>query len=124
MLPIADANIILRYLLADNEAQHKAAKDVVDAGCETMVEILTEVVNVLAGRYEVPRKEIASSLKGLLDTVYVERADEVVFAFELYTERSLDFIDCLLVAVNQISGRRVATFDEKIAKLVGEGRVL
>lgn len=124
MLPLVDANIILRYLLADDEAQFEAAKGVVDDGCEVTVEVMTEVVYVLAGRYEVPRKEIAASLEDLLDVVYLERSDELVCALSLYAEKNLDFIDCLLVAANEVSGRRVATFDKKIIKLLGDGSVL
>lgn len=68
-----------------------------------------------------PHKEAAVPHKALLDVVCVVRADEVVYAFDLFAERNLDFIDCLLVAASQVSEHKIATFDKKIAKLAGDG---
>lgn len=118
MLPVVDANVVLRYLLQDVDEQHQVAKAVIDSGCEITVEVIAEVVYVLAGVYEVPRTEIADALIALLDTAYVERHDEVVHALGLYRLRALDFVDCILVAQHDVSKREVITFDKKLSKLV------
>ena len=118
MLPIVDANVILRYLLKDVEEQHEIARGAIDEGCEATVEVIAEVVYVLAGVYGVPRGDIADALSALLDVVYVERHDEVIYALGLYQSRSLDFIDCVLAAQHAVSNREVITFDKKLSKLV------
>lgn len=120
MQPIVDANIVLRYLLADDPSQTKQATEAIEAGCELMIETITEIVYVLRGRYEVPRSEIATTLSSLLEsgTVYVQQYEEVNFALQLYADKNIDFIDCLLVAQNQINGREIITFDKKLQKLL------
>ena len=114
MLPIADANVILRYLLQDDTEQFEIAKRAVEDGCEATVEVLAEVVYVLQGRYGVPRGKIAESLGDLLESIHVERQDEMEQALAIYAETSLDLIDCILAAMHEISGRDVITFDKKL----------
>lgn len=118
MLPIADANIILRYLLQDVEEQFEYARSAIEEGCEITVEILAEVVYVLEGVYHVPRKLISATLIDLMDIVHIERYDEAVDALKLFSIKKLDFVDCLLVAMNQIHGRAIITFDKKLKRLV------
>ena len=36
-----------------------------------------------------------------------------------YTERNLDFPDCILYAYNQIKGYEIRTFDKKLQRLLG-----
>lgn len=118
MPPIVDANVILRYLLNDIPEQAQTAREVIDEGCETTIEVLAEVVYVLARVYRVPRGVIANELKRLLDIVYVSRHAEAIAALSLFEERSLDFVDCVLAAQHSVAGRRVVTFDKKLARLV------
>jgi len=49
MKTIIDANVILRYILNDNEAMSAEAKEIIDNKAETLVEVLAEVVYVLKG---------------------------------------------------------------------------
>ena len=118
MLPIVDANVILRYLLDDVPEQSAAARKVVEDGCEVTVEVLAEVVYVLKGVYEIPRDTIADTVTALLDTVYIDRHDEMIAALELFAKKNLDFIDCVLAAQHLVSGREVVSFDKKLEKLL------
>ena len=116
MLPVVDANVLLRYLLNDVPDQATFAREVVAAGCEVYPETLAEVVYVLMGVYGVPRAQISHVLLNLIEVVFVDRVDELSFALELFADEGLDFVACILLAQNQVSGREVITFDKKLAK--------
>ena len=62
MQKLIDANVILRYLLRDNDEMSQRAKTIIEAGAFTLPEIIAEVVYVLKGVYSVPRDEIADTL--------------------------------------------------------------
>lgn len=117
MLPLVDTNIVLRYLLDDDAVQSPQAREAVDAGCEVTVEVLFEVVYVLHGHYGVPRAKVSDALIELLEEVNCARADVARRALELYAERSLDFVDCILIAEHEISNRDIISFDKKVMRL-------
>ena len=54
---LIDANVILRYLLDDNQLMAQQAKKVVENGAYTKPEIIAEVVYVLKGVYKVGRAD-------------------------------------------------------------------
>ena len=59
----SDANIILRYVLDDHaELSPKARKLIGENVIETPIEVLCEVVFVLARVYNIARKDIADTL--------------------------------------------------------------
>ena len=59
---ILDANVILRYLLGDIPDMAEEARRAVIAGASTTIEVLAEVVSVLAGVYKADLKDIATTL--------------------------------------------------------------
>lgn len=72
---------------------------------------------MLHGHYGVPRKQVAEAGDALLDDVHCERAETIRRAFGLYSERALDFVDCVLVAEHELTGREIITFDNKVRRL-------
>ena len=115
---LIDANVILRYLLNDDETMSRQAWEAVGNGAYTTVEVLAEVVYVLKGVYRSQREEIRDWLTALLDEIMLENKQSVVYALKVYGETSLDFVDCLLIAYNRILGRKVLTFDKKLKRLL------
>lgn len=49
-------------------------------------------------------------------TIGIENSDCVVHAINLFSNTSLDFVDCLLVAYHSLNGETVFTFDKKLNK--------
>ena len=94
MQKLIDANVILRYLLRDNDEMSQRAKTIIEAGAFTLPEIIAEVVYVLKGVYSVPRDEIADTLIQFLGLVGMENKEVVVTALFLYGKQNLDFVDC------------------------------
>jgi len=115
-MKLIDANVILRYLLADIPEQWEAASAVIESGAYTIPMIIAEVVYVLQGVYNVPREKIAETMIRLLQTVSVVEPRIIACALELYRISALDFADCTLIAYNHVDGADVFSFDRKLNK--------
>lgn len=114
MAKLVDANVILRHLLRDVEEQAAQARIIIAGGAFTTTEVLAEVVYVLQGVYKVPRGRIAEALTALLGEVLTDHADVMEKALAIYAARSLDYVDCVLIARALILGDDVFTFDKKL----------
>ena len=109
-----DTNVVLRYLLRDNEAQAQIAKDLIEGGAFLLPEVLMETAHVLRTFYEVDRQKISTQLLIVLDWVEMERKAVMIRAVEIFAETKLDFLDCILAAYNELENINVFTFDKKL----------
>jgi len=120
-LKIADANIVLRYLLNDTEELEEKATEILEKN-EVFLpnEVIAEVVYVLEKVYEVKNDEISDTLKELFEYDNIELSDLALLeaALDLYGNKQLDFVDTLLYAYNKVKGYRIYTFDKKLKKLL------
>lgn len=116
---LIDANIVLRYLIADiPEAADRAGQFIQD-GAVLLPEVTCEVVYVLAGYYEMPRAEICGFLTGFINEVVCPEADVLKTALAIYKARpKLDFVDAILAARHQVLGTPVATFDKRLLNTI------
>ena len=115
-MPILDANVILRYLLKDLPDKAEEARAAVLAGASTTAEVLAEVVYVLAGVYKADRTMIADALGAFIQEVDVPHKAAIQYAFRLYKNRKLDFVDCVLAGYHHLDGLDVMTLDGKLQK--------
>ena len=111
---IIDANVILRYLLDDNEDMAEEAAQVIQKGARTLPEVIAEVVYVLAKVYQASREDIATYIREILDEVELERRDILLLAVKIFSETRLDFVDCILIAYYQIDDSSIFTFDKNL----------
>ena len=115
-----DTNYIIRYLLDDNEEMATIAEEVIMyKNIYISNEVLAEVVYVLSGVYGYIRAEISSVLLELMSFDNIETNDKpiVLKALEIYANKKLDFVDCLLCAYSTID--EILSFDKKLMKCVG-----
>ncbi|MDQ7082681.1 MAG: PIN domain-containing protein [Aquificota bacterium] len=104
-----DANVILRYLLRDDEKLYKKAESLFDevfSGRRRALiiqPVIAEVVYVLQKLYKVRREEIAQVLAEFLKMkgVKVQDRDIVLESLEIFRDKNLDFVDCLLCAYSR-----------------------
>lgn len=111
---LIDTNIILRYLLEDNEQQAEKAVTEIMNGAVTTAEVIAEVVYVLSRVYKIPRDEVSWMIHRLLMDVKVENLRSLRYALGLFNQTSLDFVDCLLVAYHKVLGVDILSFDKKL----------
>ena len=119
-----DANVILRYLLRDNEEHYSIANkffEAVFAGKKIAYifqYVLAEVIYVLAKLYRIEKAQIAGVLEEFLSNANLKIQDKEVtmVAIRLFKATSLDFVDCLLCAYSK--KMEVFSFDRKLNKYI------
>lgn len=112
---LVDTNVVLRYLLRDNDKQSPIAKDIIEGGAFLIPEVLMETSHVLRSFYNVERKDIAEQLLIILKWVTMENKPVMIRAVKIFAETHLDFVDCILAAHHGVNGAEVFTFDKKLA---------
>ncbi len=125
-----DTNVLLRYLLKDDEAQAERARSVIECGERVLITdvVLAETVWTLAGRrYRASRTDLIDLVNKLLqDANLCFEDDEVVWsALQAFRRTEADFADALIVckarktvpAGDELSA--VYTFDDTALQLPG-----
>ena len=118
---IFDTNMILRYLLDDQQEMADKAEQYLDAGdVYVTIEVVAEVIYVLKGVYSMERSKIVDTVKGFLELVHCQEMAVLNRALDVYGERNLDFVDCVLYGYHIVKGAEIATFDKKLLKLISD----
>ena len=118
-----DANILLRYILDDHAELSPRAKEIIDKHIvEIPIEVLCEVVYVLAGLYEIERQCVSSELKSFFEQTQciLPHRSVVLRGLEYFGSTSFDFVDCILAGYNDINKDEIYTFDDKLQKLISK----
>lgn len=119
MTAFVDTNVLIRHLTGDPPAQARRATRYLEAADELLLPdlIAAEVLYVLESYYDVPRAQVAETLRAILafPTIRVIDADLLLRAIEVYEVHRLDFADAYLVASAERTGIGViASFDRAI----------
>lgn len=116
---IIDTNLIVRYLVEDNERHAKAAEKLF-AACDRgelvivlLPVVLAECLFVLDSFYQRPRADIATALGAMISSPGIEIADTAIYldALRRYARTRLHFVDCVIASAASASSTPVATFD-------------
>ncbi len=119
---LPDTNTILRYLLKDELHLYEKARrlfEKVRVGDEKVVileSVLVECVYVLTKFYKVPKKEASAKLKELLHYKGIanDDRDAIIEALTIFSNKTLDIVDCILCAKAKIYSMTLFTFDERL----------
>ena len=120
-MAIADANIILRYILNDHEELSAKAAEIIENNTITLpIEVACEIVFVLQKVYQVERDKIQGVLSELITEglVSLEKPKLLLKALDCYGETKFDFVDCLLWSYHEVEGESIFTFDRKLEKYI------
>jgi predicted nucleic-acid-binding protein len=118
-----DTNVLVRYLVEDDEKQTTAAASAIErtvaAGDELFVSdiVLCETAWVLAGSYKVARATIAVTLRDLLRAKHLAFAapDHLTRALDAFVRGKGDFADYLIREHARAAGcEQVLTFDRAL----------
>jgi len=117
-----DTNVLIRHLTGDPPAQAVRATRYLERSEELLLPdlILAEVAYVLESYYEVPRVQVAETLRAVLGfpAIRVVDADLLQRAVEVYDVHRLDFADAYLIASAERAGVGViASFDRSIDRV-------
>jgi predicted nucleic-acid-binding protein len=121
---LIDTNLIVRYLVQDNEKHARAAGKLFDA-CDrgeviivVLPVVLAECVFVLESFYRSPRTDIATVLGRLISSPGVEISEVAIHldALTRYKGTKAHFVDCLIAATAVNKKLPVSTFDQDFRK--------
>ena len=123
---VLDANVILRYLLADHRAHFLKAKATLDAVQQGSTQafigegVLVECVYVLLKVYGVARSEVADKLLGLMSYRGIKaHAPQVLMdALRIFREHNVDIVDAIVVATARRNGWEAVSFESDVRKLL------
>jgi predicted nucleic-acid-binding protein len=115
-----DANVILRYLLADEVDQHIISKNIIEGDKDLFIldGVVVEIVYVLTRTYGINRKLTSDKLVELFEQnqFCFENKTLILEALRILKKRNLDFVDCILCACKKLKDAKVFTFDKKLLK--------
>jgi predicted nucleic-acid-binding protein len=121
----ADTNVLLRLVMGDSEAQGPAAIEAMESASLVAISVhsLCELAWVLGGKYAMPRKDIAASIRGLVDAENVVVNQPAVDAGLAILDAGGDFADGVIAFDGQWLGSETfVSFDKKAVKLLdGQG---
>jgi predicted nucleic-acid-binding protein len=112
-----DTNVVVRFLVADDKRQAKAARDAIEAGDIFIARtVLLESEWVLRSGYDFAPTRIAVALRGLAGLPGVTVEEPLVLAQALdWMESGMDFADALHLA-KAAGCAAFLSFDRKLAK--------
>ncbi len=118
-----DTNVLIRYLVADDETQAAKAKRYIESGPSYVNSVvLSEVVWVLESAYGYDKEAVITVLERLLSTheVAVEDADVALAALHDYRRSTAGFTDCLIGHRNAAHGcHETGSFDRRAKGVAG-----
>ncbi|MDL1955667.1 MAG: PIN domain-containing protein [Candidatus Desulfofervidus auxilii] len=115
-----DANIILRYLLKDNEELYSLANNFFEAVFSgekiayILQSVLAEVIYVLIKLYKIEKEQVIEVLEKFLSNKNIKVQDKnvTITAIHLFKTSNIDFVNCLLCAYSK--KMEIFSFDKKL----------
>jgi predicted nucleic-acid-binding protein len=119
---LIDANVILRYLLQDDDALFKKASALLERvkmGEEAVVipeSVLAECVYVLLKVYKIDRQVISKQLRGLFAYKGIVNSDkkDLMDSILLFSQTKLSIVDCIACSKSINNGMSLFTFDDDL----------
>ena len=124
MVYLLDTNIIIRFLVGDNE-EHLAKSteyfEQIELGSmevEILSDVLMEAFFVLTKFYKVPKVEVISDLKTILSFEGVVNKDKVILfeTLSIIENKNIDFVDALICANCKFQNYEKLSFDKDLNK--------
>lgn len=121
----ADTNLIVRFLVKDDENQARKVKQLLDKGEILFINdvVLSELYWVLIHVYEYSKNDFVIALDALLEMRNIRFFDHSVVSAALaeYIHSNVGFVDCLIHQINKHRGLFTLTFDQKASNLENMG---
>ena len=121
-----DTNVLLRALLNEDPVQSPKARSLLSSLSEAnpgyiSITAMAEIYWVLVSRYKVPKPEIISTMRILLNlpALEFESFEAIIRALDVYEKMNADFPDALLAERNLDFGcSKTLTFDHRAASRI------
>lgn len=123
-IALIDANIIIRFLVGDDEKLYeKAAKifESIEKGKQKAIiceAVMMEVYFVMTKFYKLPKVEVINDLKRVLSLDAVMNNDKSILleTLSILEYTNIDFVDALLCSKSKFLDYEILSFDNDIEK--------
>ena len=124
MVYLLDTNVIIRFLIGDNEKFLKKSieyfKDIEISKIEVEIleSVLMEAFFVLTKFYKLPKKDVILDLKTILALNGVVNNNKTILyeALSIIENKNIDFVDALICAKSKLQGYGKLSFDSDVKK--------
>lgn len=114
-----DTNILVRYLVRDDEAQVAIADQIIRNSCYLTLTVLLESVWLLSSRFALTREAISAALEELVSLPSIATVDDkLVFWAIARFKAGADFADMVHLLDARVADQFV-TFDRGVSKGAG-----
>ncbi|MDZ7586697.1 MAG: PIN domain-containing protein [Patescibacteria group bacterium] len=127
MTELLDTNVILRFLVKDNEKQYQQAvvwfKEAEKGKREIEINsvIIAEACFVLESFYKKTKKEISLSLEAFLSYKWLKvKERETLLNLWPWYLQGFHFVDSYLLAFGKANNEKILSFDKKLMKMAGK----
>jgi predicted nucleic-acid-binding protein len=122
---LIDANVVLRYLLQDDDALFKKASSLLErvkVGEEAIIipeSVLAECVYVLLKVYQIEKQIIAEKLRDLFAYKGIVNPDkkDLIDSITLFGQTQLSIVDCIACSKSINNGFSLFTFDDDLRNI-------
>lgn len=122
-----DANLLVRLLTNDDEAQVRVAEEFIAAGAWIPHIVLAEAMWVLASAFDLSRARLAEAIEMLLNhtSLAIQDSEAVIAAVASFRQNAgVEFSDCLALEMARRAGHLpFGTFDRRFSRLPGVQRL-
>lgn len=127
-----DTNILVRYLVQDDERQLALARKLIKSALRTgenlyiPITVMLELEWVLRSNFRFGKEQVTATLSSLLAAAELsfESESSLEIALALYKKSSADFSDCVHVALAHVAGESPLWTFDRAAALVDGTRLL
>lgn len=120
-----DTNVVLRFLLRDNEKYYDLARDYFrkaksgEIEINLIPEVVLEIDYVLRGFYSLTKEEVTAILLKLIKSSYLKIIDRelLIDALEKYQSINVDLFDIYLYHLSLSKNASVLSFDKDFNKI-------
>jgi predicted nucleic-acid-binding protein len=118
---LIDTNIILRFLVRDDETQYKQVYEFFNKASLASLEIpdviIFETIFALDTVYDFPKSEIIDKIEVLIESnKFILNRIVLRVALDYYERFNYSFVDSYLIAKSILESKKVITFDKGIIK--------
>lgn len=127
MVKILDANVIIRYLVADDEKKADAIERLLKSDEILILTDVTisEIVWVLSSYYENTRDEVVEKISTLVQLSSIKCSKKIILtALNLFQKHNIDWVDAYLAAYAEENNiDEIYSYDHDLDKVKGAKRL-
>ncbi|EKE05701.1 MAG: PilT protein [uncultured bacterium] len=123
MINLIDTNIVLRFIVGDNEVQKIQARKIFQDAQKGKINLLLKVVviaevcYVLESFYKQGREEVSSKLETFLSQRWIKVEDrKALLQMWKWYRQNMHFVDSFLLASAKVNKQNLLSFDDDLIK--------